>query len=57
MRLALHVPYRPFSVTSEESLRHSEPPLMHMDTQAGDFMFMRSQCACVIQNLYTLSGL
>ena len=40
MRLALHVHYRPFSVTSEESLRHSvsEPPLM--DTRAprtGDF--------------------
>ena len=27
MRLALHVHYRPFSVTSEESLRDSEPPL------------------------------
>ena len=32
MRLALHVHYRPFSVTSEESPRHSEPPLM--DTRA-----------------------
>ena len=27
MRLALHVHYRPFSVTSEESLRDSERPL------------------------------
>ena len=27
MRLALHVHYQPFSVTSEESLRDSEPPL------------------------------
>ena len=27
MRLALHVHYRPFSVTFEESLRDSEPPL------------------------------
>ena len=28
MRPALHVHYQPFSVTSEESLRHSEPFLM-----------------------------
>ena len=28
VRLALHVHYRPFSVTSEESLRDSEPPLI-----------------------------
>ena len=27
MRLALHVHYQPFSVTSEENLRDSEPPL------------------------------
>ena len=28
MRLALHVHYHPFSVTSEESVKDSEPPLM-----------------------------
>ena len=37
MRLALHVHYQPFSVTSEESLRDSEPWIPeHQGT--GDFM-------------------
>ena len=37
MRLALYVHYRPFSVTSEESLRDSEPRIPeHQWT--GDFM-------------------
>ena len=56
MRLVLYVHYRPFSVTSEESLRHSEPPLM--DTRAPRDRRLHV-CACVIHtiNLYTLSAL
>ena len=48
MRLALHVHYRPFSVTSEESLRDSEPSLNGYPStkgHAGDFM--RSECVLV----------
>ena len=35
MRLALHVHYRPFSVTSEESLRDSELPLNGYSSTKG----------------------
>ena len=49
MRLALHVHYRPFSVTSEESLRHSEPPLM--DTRAPRD---RSECVKLVLVSFTL---
>ena len=37
MRLALHVHYRPFSVTSEESLRDSESPISgYMSTKGQE---------------------
>ena len=61
MRLTLHVHYRLFSVTSEESLRHSEPPLT--DTPAPrdrrlHEVLVCETCACVIHTiLYTLSAL
>ena len=43
MRLA-H--YRPFSVTSEESLRHSEPPLNGYPSTTGQFI--RSECVKLV---------
>ena len=59
MRLALHVHYRPFSVTSEESLRHSEPPLTDTRAPRDRRLHEILVCACVIHtiNLYTLSAL
>ena len=52
MRLVVHVHYRPFPVTSEESLRDSEPWIIeHQGT--GDFM--RSECVKLV-HLHTLSA-
>ena len=57
MRLALHVHYRPFSVTSEESLRDSEPPLNGYPSTKGQEGSECETCACVIHtNQYTLSA-
>ena len=59
MRLALHVHYRPFSVTSEESLRDSELPLnaRYLSTK-GQEVSVCQTCACAftLLNLYTLSA-
>ena len=56
MRLLLHVHYRPFSVTSEDSLRDSEPRIPeHQGT--GDFM--RSECVKLVPvsfNTHALSA-
>ena len=49
MRLALHVHYRPFSVTSEE--RASEPPLNGYPSTKGHGLYevrVCETCACVI---------
>ena len=50
MRLALHVHYRLFSVTSEESLRDSEPPHNgYPSTQGlGQRTSVCESCTCVI---------
>ena len=43
MRLALHVHYRPFSITSEESLRDSEPRIR--DRRLHEVLVCET-CAC-----------